>query len=308
MRIPTFQNMRDALPGVANHVLNQGSLVSPRGQDTRELLNYTLKITDPTDTLPTKIGRGLSLPMAAVEAAQLVAGVSAPELVLRINPTFDRFIKMHTDPGRAMGDGDDPPVTTAHQHGAYGPRIAVGLEKIEASLLNDRDSRQALVNIWSADKDYIKDPDIPCTIALQFMIREDKLNLHVYMRSNDVWWGLTYDAFQFTQVQCALANALGIEVGEYYHTASSMHIYMRDVEAIDGMIDSAKFSSTPNNPGALGVKGAGIAVAMKRTAILIEAGLFADASDRVLPPGANLTPTEQWYLKQLSYTSPRSTQ
>ena len=52
------------------------------------------------------------------------------------------------------------------------------------------------------------------------------------MRSNDVWWGVPYDVFQFTFLQIQLAQVLGLEPGVYTHQAGSFHLYDRDrVEA-----------------------------------------------------------------------------
>ena len=58
----------------------------------------------------------------------------------------------------------------------------------------------------------------------------EKLNMHVYMRSNDIVWGTPYDVFVFTTIQKVFANTLGIPVGKYYHTATSLHMYERDFE------------------------------------------------------------------------------
>jgi thymidylate synthase len=67
----------------------------------------------------------------------------------------------------------------------------------------------------------------------QFRIRNNKLNMSVYMRSNDVWLGSAYDFFQFTRVQIAMASVLGIEPGTYAHHVGSLHIYEDNFESAD---------------------------------------------------------------------------
>jgi thymidylate synthase len=67
----------------------------------------------------------------------------------------------------------------------------------------------------------------------QFRIRNNKLNMSVYMRSNDVWLGSAYDFFQFTRVQLAMCSVLGIEPGTYAHHVGSLHIYENNYEAAD---------------------------------------------------------------------------
>ena len=56
-----------------------------------------------------------------------------------------------------------------------------------------------IINIWRENPRSSK--DIPCTLSLQFFLREasDQLWLHTIatMRSNDAWLGVPYDTFNF---------------------------------------------------------------------------------------------------------------
>ena len=68
--------------------------------------------------------------------------------------------------------------------------------------------------------------DTPCTYAVQFTIVNDNvLNMSVYMRSNDIWYGFCNDQYQFSSLQKMIAERLNIEVGWYYHHAHNMHLY-----------------------------------------------------------------------------------
>lgn len=204
----------------ARYVMERGEEVSPRGALTKEVRGFTLRLKDPADSLlNSKIRPQFSPGIAAAEAAQLIGGVSDPALMVRISPNFGRF----QNSGSFLG--------------AYGPRIRSQLPQLINVLKRDPDSRQALLQIWRPQDDLWADGalDIPCTTSMQFFIRKDRLHMHTYMRSNDVWWGLSYDAFQFTQLQCTVARALNVAVGEYVHTAGSMHIYERDFAKIDGI-------------------------------------------------------------------------
>ena len=102
-------------------------------------------------------------------------------------------------------------------------------EFVRDMLKKDPLSRQAVI--------HIKDPgvhpkDTPCTICLQFFIRDNKLHLTVYMRSNDVWMGFPYDVFNFTCYQIRMAMELGVDIGSYTHIAGSLHLYERDSQLI----------------------------------------------------------------------------
>jgi thymidylate synthase len=156
--------------------------------------------------------------IAAVESAQLLAGVSLPELTIAISPTFDHF---REDDGLF--------------HGAYGVRTNRfnQFPKMIERLRVDPDSRQCVTTIWQADQDMMDGKrDYPCTLLYHFMIRKDKLVMETVMRSNDVYLGLAYDGFQHSRVQIAVASVLGVEPGEYRHHAMSLHLYERDIPKV----------------------------------------------------------------------------
>ena len=57
------------------------------------------------------------------------------------------------------------------------------------------------------------------------MLRDGKLHLIVYMRSNDVIWGLPHDVFCFTMLQEIVARELEADLGLYRHMVGSLHLY-----------------------------------------------------------------------------------
>lgn len=97
---------------------------------------------------------------------------------------------------------------------------------VKNMLRTDPNSRQAVLHIKTADNKPSK--DVNCTVCLQFLIRDGKLNATVYMRSNDIWMGFPYDVFSFTALQCKMAMELGVGIGTYTHIAGSLHLYERD--------------------------------------------------------------------------------
>lgn len=104
------------------------------------------------------------------------------------------------------------------------------IEQIITLLKNDPTSRRAVLNISDPSIDRIKTKDMQCTVALQFLVRHGKLEETVYMRSNDVYFGLPYDYFFFVSVGRYIASQLGLELGTYTHHATSMHMYAKDEE------------------------------------------------------------------------------
>ena len=75
--------------------------------------------------------------------------------------------------------------------------------------------------------------DFMCTNAVQYLIRDDKLNAIVQMRSNDIWSGYRNDYAWQKYVLDRLANALQIEPGQIIWNAGSLHCYEKDFYLVD---------------------------------------------------------------------------
>ena len=104
------------------------------------------------------------------------------------------------------------------------------VEQIIDLLRKDKNSRRAVLNISDASINRITTKDMQCTIAIQFLIRKNKLNMTVYMRSNDVYFGLPYDYIFFESLHQYISSQLNINVGIYTHIVTSLHMYERDIE------------------------------------------------------------------------------
>ena len=48
--------------------------------------------------------------------------------------------------------------------------------------------------------------DTPCTYAVQFTVLNNKLNMSVVMRSNDLWYGFCNDQYCFSKLQQLVAE------------------------------------------------------------------------------------------------------
>jgi thymidylate synthase len=200
---------------LVNHVLKHGEPAAPRGLNTLEIEDATIHIRNAANALPLGVNRGTVSGIGAVEACQLLSGTSFPKLVIDIGPQFANYTE---DDGMF--------------HGSYGTRTKGQYDVMVDRLKKDPDTRQAVVTIWNPERDMLeKKRDYPCTILHQFRIRRNRLNMSVYMRSNDVWLGAAYDFFQFTRVQIAIASILGIEPGSYSHHVGSLHIYEENYDA-----------------------------------------------------------------------------
>ena len=118
--------------------------------------------------------------------------------------------------------------------GAYGPPIIDQLPYIVKSLITDRTTRQAVLTIWRPRPYPSK--DIPCTVSMQWLIRDDQLHCITNMRSNDIWLGAPYDIFTFSMVSNYLLLLINecttskVSLGLLYLNAASLHLYIQHWE------------------------------------------------------------------------------
>jgi thymidylate synthase len=103
--------------------------------------------------------------------------------------------------------------------------------RVENELREKPDSRRAAMiytrpSMW---EDYNIDgmSDFMCTNTVQYMIRNDMLEAHVQMRSNDVWAGYRNDYAWQKHVLDMLANKLDVLPGDIYWNVGSLHVYSR---------------------------------------------------------------------------------
>ena len=94
-------------------------------------------------------------------------------------------------------------------------------------------TRQAAISIYDGKEHNNYELDTPCTYAIQFTIVNDKLNMCVTMRSNDLWYGFCNDQYCFSRLQLMIADRLEIRLGTYYHFVHNLHLYNNIIEKIN---------------------------------------------------------------------------
>jgi len=110
-------------------------------------------------------------------------------------------------------------------------------EYAREQLYNDGDTRKAVMIIYTPENTDDRTHDNPCTMYLHFFIRNQKLSLHAYMRSSDIWFGVSYDIPFFTVLQEFMLVHLkntdspgcdNLKLGSFYLHSGSLHLYDRN--------------------------------------------------------------------------------
>jgi len=208
---------------VLQDIIHVGTVAQPRGESTSELLAYKSIVDMATPYL--SIGeRGLGNRFRAAEAAWILSGQNKVSSIKK----YAKAISDFSDDGYFF-------------RGAYGPQIISQLPYIIDLLNKSKETRQAVITIWNRNPAQSK--DIPCTVSIQFLIRQGALNLVVNMRSSDAWLGWPYDVHNFSclaaYVLLIMSHLHGKEytLGTLYLIAGSQHIYNYDYEKALRIVD-----------------------------------------------------------------------
>lgn len=195
----------------------QGFTDSSRdGAVVGEFLDAVMVVEDPTRNIVTSKIRNMPMRYAVGELAWYLSGSNKVKDIAQYAKKWAEI----------SDDGET-------NNSAYGYRIfhKFGFDQwefVKDLIKRDPNTRQAVIHIKDSSNAPTK--DTPCTVYLQFFLRDNKLNLSVHMRSNDIWMGVPYDMFSFCFLQVKMAMELGVEVGTYTHYAGSLHMYKRDYD------------------------------------------------------------------------------
>lgn len=192
-----------------------------------EVLHVGMTIQDSRERWVVSRTPAMNPAFALVEVFWIVSGRRDAALPLHWNPALSRFS------GNASA-----------YHGAYGYRLRehFGLDQLDRIfrvLGNRPDSRQAVLQIWDSTIDLPDEmgepanPDVPCNILALPKVRDGKLEWMQILRSNDLFLGVPHNFVQFTCLQEMLAGWLGIVPGAYEHYSDSLHLYTRDLGAVE---------------------------------------------------------------------------
>lgn len=204
------------------------------GDVVGEVCDAVFCVEDPTRNIVSNPIRKMPMRYAVGELAWYLSGSNKVK-------DISRFAKKWVE---ISDDGET-------NNSAYGYRIFSKFgfdqwEHVKALLKKDPNSRQAVIHIKDANNSPTK--DVPCTVYLQFFIRDGKLNMSTHMRSNDIWMGVPYDTFSFCFLQMMMAMELGVEIGQYTHYAGSLHLYKRDYETAKRNIEALQGSKAVSAP------------------------------------------------------------
>jgi len=215
----------------------EGVWTSPRGEKTLEIENFTYSVA-PFVRFNSFAGRNYNVPYLKREMAWYI----------NADPT-DLSIAEHAKQwGKIVANGKLNSNYGSYWFGAYGVKYIV------STLQKDPMSRRAVIPMYGTDDDHMdKDAkDVPCTIAIEFRLRDGYLNCRAIMRSQDILWGMGNDLPTFSFLQELVAVLLNANVGTLTISVGSFHVYESRIEMFKSILSQSKYEPIADKPPRIG--------------------------------------------------------
>lgn len=200
-----------------------GKWTSPRGEKCLEIENFSYTV-NPFVRFNSFEGRNFNLKYLKREMLWYV----------KADP-YDLSIAEHAAQwGKIVANGKLNSNYGSYWFGKYGVSNVVKL------LTADPMSRRAVIPMYGTDIDHmdLEAKDVPCTLAIEFRIRNGRLNARAIMRSQDILWGMANDLPTFSFLQEIVATLLNAEMGTLTVTAGSFHVYDSRMEMFNAIMSN----------------------------------------------------------------------
>lgn len=212
---------------------SQGKYASPRGEQCLELENFTYTC-DPGVRFNSFEGRNFNLKYLKREMAWYI----------KADP-HDLSIAEHAAQwGKIVLNGKLNSNYGSYWFGPHGARF------IHHILSRDPMSRRAVIPMYGSDVDHmdVEAKDVPCTIAIEFRLRDNKLNMRAIMRSQDILWGMANDLPTFSFLQEIVAALLIVQPGTLTVSVGSFHVYESRMEMFNKILSASTYQPMADRP------------------------------------------------------------
>jgi len=186
-----------------------GNCVETRLGEAKELLGIHLKVDNPLANILDCPARKLNYRLMLAEWLWYMEGRSDLAFLQPYTSQMDQF----SDDGRVVA-------------GAYGPTIYDQLPYVINLLRQNPNSRQAVIGLWKwlgANPEPTKVR--PCSLSMQYLVREGALVTFITMRSSDTVLGLPYDFFSLSMISNYIAGRTSFRPGPIHLMIASSHVY-----------------------------------------------------------------------------------
>jgi thymidylate synthase len=103
------------------------------------------------------------------------------------------------------------------------------MREVVEQLKTNPDSRRLIVSAWNVS-DVPRMALPPCHLLFQFYVAEGRLSCQLYQRSADIFLGVPFNIASYALLTMMVAQATGLEPGDFVHTLGDAHLYDNHLE------------------------------------------------------------------------------
>lgn len=191
---------------------------------TTEIFNVFTNLSQPRNRWCTSQFRKHNIFSTIAEVVWVLSGHDDMDFLTRYLPRAASY----SDDGEVWGGAYGPRLRGYAGINRQGNRVVIDpLVKCLNRLHNNSNTRQAVINIWDNAKEHTEEfsKDYCCNVALNFYIRNNKLHMTVFQRSQDIIWGSMVNYVEWTILQEVMSSILEVNLGEYNHFVTNLHLY-----------------------------------------------------------------------------------
>lgn len=216
-----------------NLVNNYQYITAPRGQKIKEIIGMQIEIKNPYSNRFRNKVQDLPIQYLADELYLYFSGSNSAEDFSKASKFWNKI------------KNEDGTINSAYGYLIFNKNLELyplsQWDWAKQSLIKDKDSRQAIIHYNKPIHQQMNNKDFVCTMNNQFFIRNNKLEMITYIRSNDIRRGFFFDSVWFMLLmQCMRIELLeyypDLELGSYHHYAGSMHLYEEHFELAEYML------------------------------------------------------------------------
>jgi thymidylate synthase len=102
-------------------------------------------------------------------------------------------------------------------------------------------SRRLIVSAWNVPQ--IETMALPpCHCLFQFYVADGKLSCQLYQRSADIFLGVPFNIASYALLTLMMAQATGLQPGEFIHTLGDAHLYSNHIEQTDAQLERETYA------------------------------------------------------------------
>ena len=156
-----------------------------------------------------------------------------------LETAYGRFWRRYPIPEKRVTLGGEVFVNGSHPHVKQEADGSLSIDQLGwaiGELKRNPQSRRIVITAWHpANAVVSKLP--PCHMTWVLIVQDGRLNCHLTQRSADMALGVPFNLACYALLTQAIAQEVGLKVGEFAHTLIDAHIYVNHIDSLKEQLE-----------------------------------------------------------------------